>query len=127
MSGLRVPTTKPLADAEIVAADETPTRTKLARLITARETGSQILFGLCWLDPDQVSESWSLADDLSSGPAEQEVYYVLKGEIEVKWDEGTLVAGPETAVYLPPGWTYRVTGVSRHTAMFAYAYVPAPV
>lgn len=102
-------------------------RTKLARLITARETGSHILFGLCWLEPGQVSEPWALAYSARSESAEQEVYYVLKGEVEVEWDQGTLLAGPETAVYLAPGWTYRVKGISRDTTLFAYAYVPAPV
>jgi hypothetical protein len=58
--------------------------------------------------------------------AEQEVYYVIAGEIELEWEDGALTAGADTAVYLAPGYTYVLRGASE-SAMVVYVYVPAPV
>jgi mannose-6-phosphate isomerase-like protein (cupin superfamily) len=61
------------------------------------------------------------------GPARcetEEVYYVIRGRIRVDWDDGQVEAGPDAAVYFPPGFSYQVTAVSPDPVFLAYTLYP---
>jgi hypothetical protein len=45
--------------------------------------------------------------------------------IRVDWDDGDVEAGPDAAVYFPPGFSYQVTAVSPDPVFLAYTLYPA--
>jgi mannose-6-phosphate isomerase-like protein (cupin superfamily) len=59
------------------------------------------------------------------GPVD-ETYFVIRGHLELTWDEGVLELGPDDAVYLAPGWTYRLRNVGEEPAFFVYSMTPTP-
>jgi mannose-6-phosphate isomerase-like protein (cupin superfamily) len=109
-----------LDQVEVVPAHEAPTGTRIARLITKATTGSSVLFGVSWMDPGEVSVRWTVDPESET----EEIYHVIRGRIRVDWDDGSVEAGPDGAVYFPPGFSYQVTAVSPEPVFLAYTLYP---
>jgi mannose-6-phosphate isomerase-like protein (cupin superfamily) len=114
------PTAVALDQVEVVPAGEAPTGTRIARLVTRAGTGSSVLVGVSWMDPGEASARWTVPP----GAETEEVYYVIRGRIRVDWDDGQVEAGPDAAVYFPPGFSYQVTAVSPDPVFLAYTLYP---
>lgn len=124
------PVVVPLAEAVPTAAEQAPTRVRIARLITRGEHGSNLTQGLCWMDPGEETNTWSsrAVDDTTPGdhfygPVD-ETYYIVEGRLRLRWDEGAFDLGPGDTVYLAPGWTYHLTNVGDVPAFFVYNMTP---
>lgn len=127
------PRVVPLGSVPVIPADEAPTRVRIARLVTREDCGSSLLLGACWMDPGERTNAWSFeesdrtqAGDKWYGPVD-ETYFVVRGRLRLTWDEGELEIGPDDAVYLAPGWTYRLENVGDDPAFFVYGMAPSPV
>jgi mannose-6-phosphate isomerase-like protein (cupin superfamily) len=122
-----------LSSVPVIPADEAPTKVRIARLVTRERSGSNLLLGACWMDPGEETNVWSFEDedrtadgDKYYGPVD-ETYFVLRGHLRLTWDEGELEIGPDDAVYLAPGWRYRLKNVGDEPAFFVYGMAPSPV
>lgn len=127
------PQVVPLESVPIIPAEEAPTKVRIARLVTRERCGSDLLLGACWMDPGETTNVWSFEDedrtaagDKYYGPVD-ETYFVLSGRLRLTWDEGELEIGPNDAVYLAPGWRYRLENVGDEAAFFVYGMAPSPV
>jgi mannose-6-phosphate isomerase-like protein (cupin superfamily) len=126
------PQVVPLESAPVTPAAEAPTRVRIARMITRERQGSDLLLGACWMGPGEESSAWSFEEEDRTAPGDHwygprdEVYYVIRGRLRLSWDEGDLEVGPDHAVYLAPGWTYRLKNEGDEPAFFLYAMAPAP-
>jgi mannose-6-phosphate isomerase-like protein (cupin superfamily) len=127
------PQAVPLASVPVIPADEAPTKVRIARLVTRERFGSNLLLGACWMDPGEETNLWSFEpedrtgeDDKYYGPVD-ETYFVVRGRLRLTWDEGELEIGSDDAVYLAPGWTYRLRNVGDEPAFFVYGMAPSPV
>lgn len=127
------PQVVPLASVPVIPADEAPTKVRIARLVTRERFGSNLLLGACWMDPGEETNVWSFEPedrtaegDKYYGPVD-ETYFVVRGRLRLTWDEGELDIGSDDAVYLAPGWTYRLRNVGDEPAFFVYGMAPSPV
>lgn len=127
------PRVVPLDSVAVVPADEAPTKVRIARLVTREGCGSNLLLGVCWMDPGEETNVWSFAEedrtaegDKYYGPVD-ETYFVIKGRLRLTWDEGELEIGPNDGVYLAPGWRYHLKNVGGKAAFFVYGMAPSPV
>jgi mannose-6-phosphate isomerase-like protein (cupin superfamily) len=129
------PAVIPLESVPVIPAQEAPTRVRIARLVTRERCGSNLLLGACWMDPGEETNVWSFAERPESeeeegvthyGPVD-ETYFVIAGRLRLTWDEGELDIGPNDAVYLAPGWRYRLQNVGDVPAFFVYGMAPSPV
>jgi mannose-6-phosphate isomerase-like protein (cupin superfamily) len=127
------PQVVPLDSVPVIPAEDAPTKVRIARLVTRERCGSNLLLGACWMDPGEETNVWSFEDvdrtaagDKYYGPVD-ETYFVLRGRLRLTWDEGELDIGPDDAVYLAPGWRYRLTNVGDEPAFFVYGMAPSPV
>jgi mannose-6-phosphate isomerase-like protein (cupin superfamily) len=127
------PQVVPLESVPVIPAAEAPTKVRIARLVTRDTCGSNLLLGACWMDPGEETNMWSFADDDRTaegdkwyGPVD-ETYFVVRGRLRLTWDEGELDIGPNDAVYLAPGWTYKLRNVGDEPAFFVYSMAPSPV
>jgi mannose-6-phosphate isomerase-like protein (cupin superfamily) len=123
----------PLDSVPVIPADEAPTKVRIARLVTRERHGSNLLLGACWMEPGEETNVWSFEpedrtgeDDKYYGPVD-ETYFVVRGRLRLTWDEGELDIGPDDAVYLAPGWTYRLANVGDEPAFFVYGMAPSPL
>lgn len=126
------PQVVPLESVPVVPADEAPTKVRIARLVTRERCGSNLLLGACWMDPGEETNNWSFEEedrtaegDHYYGPVD-ETYFVFRGRLRLTWDEGELEIGPNDAVYLAPGWTYRLKNVGDEPVFFVYGMAPSP-
>jgi mannose-6-phosphate isomerase-like protein (cupin superfamily) len=123
----------PLESVPVIPADEAPTKVRIARLVTRGRHGSNLLLGACWMDPGEETNVWSFEEEDRTGEGDKyygpvdETYFVVRGRLRLTWDEGELDIGPDDAVYLAPGWTYRLRNVGDEPAFFVYAMAPSPV
>jgi len=126
------PAKVPLASVPPTPAAEAVTKVRIARLITKERCGSNLLLGASWLDPGEVTNTWSSADEQDVGEGDHwygpvdETYYIIRGRLELEWDEGVLELEPDDAVYLAPGWHYRLRCVGDEPAFFVYGMTPTP-
>jgi mannose-6-phosphate isomerase-like protein (cupin superfamily) len=127
------PQVVPLDSVAVIPADVAPTKVRIARLVTRERCGSNLLLGACWMEPGEETNIWSFeAEDRTAeedkwyGPVD-ETYFVLRGRLRLTWDEGELEIGPDDAVYLAPGWSYRLRNVGKESAFFIYGMAPSPV
>lgn len=122
----------PLDSVPPTAADEAVTKVRIARLVTNKRCGSNLLLGACWMDPGDETNRWSSREENDVGPDDHwyglvdETYFIIRGRLRLTWDEGALDLGPEDAVYLAPGWTYRLKNVGAEPAFFVYSMTPTP-
>ena len=127
------PTVVPLDSVPVIPADEAPTKVRIARLVTRERCGSNLLLGACWMDPGEQTNVWSFEPDDRTAPGDKyygpvdETYFVVRGRLRLSWDEGVLEIGPNDAVYLAPGWRYRLENVGDEPAFFVYGMAPSPV
>ncbi len=127
------PRVVPLASVPVIPAKEAPTKVRIARLVSRQSCGSGLLLGACWMDPGEETNVWSFEDEDRTHPGEtyygpvDETYYVIRGRLRLFWDEGELDIGPDDAVYLAPGWRYRLCNVGEEPAFFVYSMAPSPV
>ena len=127
------PVVIPLHSVPVTPAQRAPTNVRIARLVTRQRCGSNLLMGVSWMAPGERTNTWSFEDsdrmaegDHYYGPGVDETYFVLRGRLRLTWDEGELEAGPNDAVYLARGWTYRLASIGDETAFFVYSMSPAP-
>ncbi len=132
MTDKRIPTVVNMNSIPTIPAEEAPTKVRIRRLVTRKAHGSNLLLGVCFMDPGDETNVWSFkdhdetgADDKYYGPVD-ETYFVFRGNLELKWDEGTLEIGPGDAVYLAPGYNYHLKNVGTEPAFFAYSMAPSP-
>jgi len=122
-----------LRDVTVIPAAEAPTKVRIARLVSRERCGSDLLLGAAWMDPGEETNVWSFqetdpkkAGDKYYGPV-HETYYVISGRYQLTWDEGVLEFGPQDAVYLAPGWRYRLKNIGTEPGFFIYSMTPSPV
>lgn len=132
MADKRSPTVVNMNSIPTIPAEEAPTKVRIRRLVTRKANGSNLLLGVCFMDPGDETNVWSFkerddtgADDKYYGPVD-ETYFVFRGNLELKWDEGTLELGPGDAVYLAPGYDYHLKNVGTEPAFFTYSMAPSP-
>ncbi|WP_200330177.1 cupin domain-containing protein [Leucobacter sp. L43] len=120
-----------LADVTPVDAEIAPTRVRIARIITRAGHQSELTQGVCWMDPGEETNRWSSrehhdpdAGDHWYGPVD-ETYYIVRGRLQLTWDEGVFDLGPDDTVYLAPGWTYHLKNTGDEPAFFVYNMTPA--
>lgn len=133
MSKRKVPTVVPMNSVQSIPAEEAPTKVRIRRLITKSTHASNLLLGVCFMDPGEETNVWSFkdrddtsADDKYYGPTD-ETYFVFRGNLLLSWDEGKFEIGPGDAVYLAPGYTYHLKNVGTEPAFFTYSMSPPPV
>ena len=111
--------------------DAAPTKVRVRRLITRSRHGSELMLGVCEMAPGEETNLWSSterhdvgADDHWYGPVE-ETYYCIQGHLSLSWDEGVIDFGPGDAIYLAPGWHYRLKNSGSDPAFFVYSMYPS--
>jgi mannose-6-phosphate isomerase-like protein (cupin superfamily) len=126
------PMVVPLDSVPPTPADQAVTKVRIARLITNARCGSDLLLGACWMDPGEKTNTWSSREENDVGVGDHwygpvdETYFIIRGRLRLTWDEGVLDLQPDDAVYLAPGWTYRLENVGDEPVFFVYSMTPAP-
>ena len=122
----------PLADVPVMPAAQAVTKVRIARIVTRKRCGSNLLLGASWLDPGEETNWWSSRDDDDVaegdhwyGPVD-ETYFIIRGRLRLTWDEGHFDVGPDDSVYLAPGWTYHLRNIGDEPAFFVYGMTPTP-
>ncbi len=121
-----------LADVPRLTPEEAPTKVPIARAVTRERCGSNLLLGACWMQPGDETNVWSSREgdtggDVghSYGPVD-ETYFIVRGSLVLRWDEGEFELGPGDCVYLAPGWRYHLRCVGDEPAFFVYGMTPSP-
>lgn len=86
------------------------------RLVT-KEDSDKLMLGICFLDPGAESEPWTYA-------TEDEVFYVLRGEIAMLCGGKKIEAKEGDAIYLPAGEEHKLMNKGTQPAMIVYATSP---
>jgi quercetin dioxygenase-like cupin family protein len=113
------------------AQDEAPTKVRIRRLITRGRHGSELALGVCEMEPGEETNRWSSLPENDAGAGEhwygpvEETCYCIRGDLTLTWDEGEIRFGPGDAVYLAPGWHYRLKNTGAETAFFVYNMFPS--
>ncbi len=122
----------PLEDVTVIPAAQAVTKVRIARIVTRKRCGSNLLLGASWLDPGEETNWWSSRDDDDVaegdhwyGPVD-ETYFIIRGRLRLTWDEGHFDVGPDDSVYLAPGWTYHLKNIGDEPAFFVYGMTPTP-
>jgi mannose-6-phosphate isomerase-like protein (cupin superfamily) len=122
----------PLEDVPVIPAAQAVTKVRIARIVTRKRCGSNLLLGASWLDPGEETNWWSSRDDDDVaegdhwyGPVD-ETYFIIRGRLRLSWDEGHFDVGPDDSVYLAPGWTYHLKNIGDEPAFFVYGMTPTP-
>lgn len=135
MSGKQKPMPTPvrvgLEDTGYMTLGATSNDAKIKRLITRDKHGAELMLGVSVMAAGQETSGWSSreTDDTVEGehwygPIE-ETYFCIKGRFKLIWDEGEIDFGPTDAVYLAPGWRYRLINVGDEEGFFVYNMHPA--
>ena len=103
----------------------------IARIMTNREHGSDFMVGVTWMDPGVESDWWSFEErdtgtdsKYQHGP-HHEMYFGIRGQLQVRWTEGVLDFGPDDTVFLTPGWRYQLANPGTEPGYFVYCVSPA--
>ena len=131
MAKRKVPAVVNMNSVSIVPDERAPTKhLRLRRLITRAVHGSNLMLGVCFMDPGEETNVWSFkekddaaTDDRSYGPVE-ETYFVFRGNLVLTWNGSKLEIGPGDAVYLAPGYDYQLKNVGIEPAFFTYSMSP---
>jgi mannose-6-phosphate isomerase-like protein (cupin superfamily) len=122
----------PLEDVPVIPAAQAVTKVRIARIVTRKRCGSNLLLGASWLDPGEETNWWSSRDDDDVaegdhwyGPVD-ETYFIIRGRLRLTWDEGHFDVGPDDSVYLAPGWTYHLKNIGDEPAFLVYGMTPTP-
>ena len=125
---------------QALATEDFPGEFGLAENETAKRRCKRIVYHekirlfLNVVDPEETNRWSSLPVD-DAGPGEhwygpvEETYYCLRGRLTLSWDgegeSGEIAFGPDEAVYLAPGWHYRLRNSGEETAFFTYSMYPS--
>lgn len=126
------PMVVPLDSVPVIPADEAVTKVRIARIITRKRCGSDLLLGACWMDPGEETNTWSSREENDLGPDDHwygpvdETYFIIEGQLRVESDAGSFDLGPTDSFYLAPGWEYRLKNVGDVPAFFVYSMTPSP-
>lgn len=91
---------------------------KVKRLITKRREGSdKLTLGLCFIEPKARGYRWSFRE-------RDEVYYVLKGSVRLKWNLESVVLKEGDAAYLPAGYEYELENLTDSEVIIVYVITP---
>lgn len=129
------PTLVKLSDVTPIPAAEAPTKVRISRLFTRAGHGTELTQGLCWMDPGERTNRWSMgvvdttnAEDHWYGPVD-ETYFIVRGNLRLSWnnddESGVFDLGANDSVYLAPGWTYHLENTGTEPAFFVYNMTPA--
>jgi mannose-6-phosphate isomerase-like protein (cupin superfamily) len=125
------PMVVPLDQVPVVAAADAVTRVRIARTITRRRCGSELMQGVCWMDPGEQTNTWSsrAADDTAAGdhwygPVE-ETYFIVRGDLRLRTDAGVFELHANDSVYLAPGHSYHLENTGTEPAFFVYSMTPS--
>jgi hypothetical protein len=127
-----VPQVVPMDSIPPVPREEAPTKVRIARLITRQRCGTDLLLGVCWMDPGDRTNWWSSEDENDVAEGEHyygpltEAYFVLRGHLRLSWSNGVLELAANDAVSLPKGWRYRLECVGQEPAFLVYSFTPPP-
>lgn len=125
------PTVVHLRDVTPTPAERAVTGVTIARYVTRERCGSNLMQGVCWMQPGEESKLWSSRDSNDVGAddhwygAVEETYFILHGSLTLTWDEGVLELGAHDSVFLAPGWTYQLRNVGDTPAMLVYSMTPS--
>jgi mannose-6-phosphate isomerase-like protein (cupin superfamily) len=132
MSNRVPPKVIPLSEAEVIPAEKAVTKVRIARVISKKSAGSNLLLGAAWMDPGEETNVWSSREvndvaegDHWYGPVD-ETYFIISGNLRLTWDEGAFDLKPNDCVYLAPGWTYHLKNTGSVPAFFIYSMTPSP-
>lgn len=131
MADKPVPCVVPLADVRPTPAEQAVTKVQIARLITMQRCGSNLMQGCAWMDPGEESNTWSSRDENEMGDGDHwygpvlETYFIIKGHLQLTWDQGVLDLNPNDSVFLAPGWNYSLKNVGDEPAFFVYNMTPS--
>ena len=107
----RVPAVKPLGL-------HVPEGIKVRRVITRDRTGSEkLMLGITYLDPKCKGYRWQFID-------RDEVYYVARGRITLRYDGKEIDAKEGDAVFLPAGPEYELDNPTSAPSMLVYVLTP---
>lgn len=126
------PMVVPLQSVPPVPKEKAPTKVRIARLVTKKRCGSDLLIGVAWVEPGKKTNWWSTESDDNTNSDEHwygpldETYYVLRGRLRLAWSEGVLEFGAEDAVFLPAGWRYELENIGKDEACLVYSFYPTP-
>ncbi len=118
-----------LADRAIVDRADNAIAMTLARTLTNAEHGSDIMAGVSWMAPGEISRGWSTQEVASDadlhhlGPV-HEFFYLVRGRCLVRWDKGELPVNADDTIFFAPGWTYSIENVGDEEAFLIYACTP---
>jgi mannose-6-phosphate isomerase-like protein (cupin superfamily) len=123
-----IPRVLKLSDTTIQQPEQTANRNRFARIVTRAQTGSDVMFGASWVLPNETTGVTAFRDDVTENETaygyRHEVYYVVRGELDVIWEHGVLHARADEAVYLAPGWSYQLHNPGSEETFFVYAMHP---
>jgi mannose-6-phosphate isomerase-like protein (cupin superfamily) len=94
----------------------------IKELIT-RQHGSSVLLGIFRLDVGQRGEF----DLPSENGTEQEMYYLLAGQLRVSWADGEMLASEKQAILFPSGRHYVIETVGSTPVELIWTANPAPI
>ncbi|MGH2594418.1 MAG: hypothetical protein ACRDH7_00440 [Actinomycetota bacterium] len=126
------PKVVPLDSVPPVSREAAPTKVRIARLVTNERCGTDLLMGVCWMEPGDATNWWSTEDTDSTAEGEHfygpltEAYFVLKGRLRLSWSKGALEFGANDAVSLPKGWRYQLECIGDEPAFLVYSFTPPP-
>ena len=108
-----------------------PVAIRLTRLITRANSGSDLMMGVAEMQPGERSAWFSFAPEKPAGTGEawygpiDETFFVVRGRLRVEWQGGAVEAGPQEALYCPPGRRYRMINPGEDASFIVYAIAPA--
>lgn len=82
-----------------------------------REDSSLLLLGVAMADPGE-GLSWCYEE-------KDEVYFIVRGKITLKYGDEEVEAKEGDAVYLPMGWKYELKNTGTEPMMLVYVLSPA--
>ncbi len=111
---------------------------RVRRLITRGSHGSEMTTGIAELDAGVETEWFSFMPERPGGSGELwfgpcwETYYGIRGQLTLYWNdgngrEGTIEFGPEEAVFLAPGYRYKLANHGSASARVVYSLYPSHV
>lgn len=127
----RSPMVVPLGEVPIVPAAEAVTRVRIARTITRTRCGSELMQGVCWMDPGEQTNTWSSRERDDTGEGDHwygpvdETYFIVRGHLRLTTDAGAFELRENDSVYLAPGHTYHLENIGDEPAFFVYSMTPA--
>lgn len=120
-----------LRDRTVVSREDSVVAMSLARTLTQAEHGSNIMAGVSWMKPGEVSTWWSTEEKRPEdetihylGPV-HEFFYLMSGTCTIEWEDKRLDFVAEDTAFFAPGWRYRISNTGTEDAALVYAATPA--